>query len=92
MIFRVVELAAVAGDDPPRTAIARLRGFHRVLTIVALRTHRQMLLAIAEGLAILRSQLSRGEFFGEMSLLSGRPRAERVIAGPGCVVVETAGR
>jgi Fe-S-cluster-containing hydrogenase component 2/CRP-like cAMP-binding protein/thioredoxin reductase len=37
----------------------------------------------------VRSQLARGEFFGEMSLLSGRPRAERVIAGPGCVVVET---
>jgi thioredoxin reductase/Fe-S-cluster-containing hydrogenase component 2/CRP-like cAMP-binding protein len=35
------------------------------------------------------TQLSRGEFFGEMSLLSGRPRTERAIAGPGCVLVET---
>ena len=32
--------------------------------------------------------LGYGEFFGEMSLLSGRPRAERVIAGPGCMLVE----
>src|SRR5690606_16719455 len=31
----------------------------------------------------------RGEFFGEMSLLSGRPRLETAIAGPGCILVET---
>ncbi len=31
----------------------------------------------------------RGEFFGEMSLLSGRPRLERAVAGVACVVVET---
>jgi len=37
----------------------------------------------------IRSQLGRGEFFGEMSLLSGRPRLERAIAGPGCILVET---
>ena len=37
----------------------------------------------------IRTQLGRGEFFGEMSLLSGRPRLERAIAGPGCIVVET---
>ena len=43
----------------------------------------------SDGTPPIKSQLSRGEFFGEMSLLSGRPRAERVIAGPGCVVVET---
>jgi Fe-S-cluster-containing hydrogenase component 2/CRP-like cAMP-binding protein len=36
-----------------------------------------------------RVQLGRGEFFGEMSLLSGRPRLERAIAGSGCVLVET---
>jgi Fe-S-cluster-containing hydrogenase component 2/thioredoxin reductase len=35
------------------------------------------------------TKLSRGEFFGEMSLLSGRPRTETAIAGPGCVLVET---
>jgi Fe-S-cluster-containing hydrogenase component 2/thioredoxin reductase len=35
------------------------------------------------------SQLRLGEFFGEMSLLSGRPRAERAIAGPGCILMET---
>jgi Fe-S-cluster-containing hydrogenase component 2/thioredoxin reductase len=33
--------------------------------------------------------LHQGEFFGEMSLLSGRPRTERAIAGPACIVVET---
>jgi Fe-S-cluster-containing hydrogenase component 2/thioredoxin reductase/CRP-like cAMP-binding protein len=37
----------------------------------------------------IRTRLGRGEFFGEMSLLSGRPRADRAIAGPGCVLVET---
>jgi len=35
------------------------------------------------------STLSRGEFFGEMSLLSGRPRLERAIAGTSCIVVES---
>lgn len=35
------------------------------------------------------SRLDHGEFFGEMSLLSGRPRTEHVVAGPGCVLVET---
>jgi Fe-S-cluster-containing hydrogenase component 2/CRP-like cAMP-binding protein/thioredoxin reductase len=34
-------------------------------------------------------ELRRGEFFGETSLLSGRPRTERVVAGAGCVLVET---
>jgi Fe-S-cluster-containing hydrogenase component 2/thioredoxin reductase len=37
----------------------------------------------------IRTRLVRGEFFGEMSLLSGRPRSERAIAGPGCILVET---
>ncbi|HZO22198.1 MAG TPA: cyclic nucleotide-binding domain-containing protein [Steroidobacteraceae bacterium] len=35
------------------------------------------------------TQLKLGEFFGEMSLLSGRPRTERAIAGPGCILMET---
>jgi Fe-S-cluster-containing hydrogenase component 2/thioredoxin reductase len=37
----------------------------------------------------LTSQLKAGDFFGEMSLLSGRPRLERATAGPACVLVET---
>lgn len=43
----------------------------------------------SEDAAPVSTKLSRGEFFGEMSLLSGRPRTETAIAGPGCVVVET---
>jgi Fe-S-cluster-containing hydrogenase component 2/thioredoxin reductase/CRP-like cAMP-binding protein len=35
------------------------------------------------------SNLGRGEFFGETSLLSGRPRSERAVAGAACLVVET---
>jgi Fe-S-cluster-containing hydrogenase component 2/thioredoxin reductase len=35
------------------------------------------------------TQLHRGEFFGEMSLLSGRPRTERAVAGEACILVET---
>ena len=35
------------------------------------------------------TQLSQGQFFGEMSLLSGRPRLETARAGPNCILVET---
>jgi CRP-like cAMP-binding protein/Fe-S-cluster-containing hydrogenase component 2/thioredoxin reductase len=45
--------------------------------------------AQADGGRTMVTTLSGGEFFGEMSLLSGRPRAESVTAGPGCVLVET---
>lgn len=33
--------------------------------------------------------LRRGEFFGEMSLISGRRRSATVVAGPNCVLIET---
>jgi len=36
-----------------------------------------------------RTVLKRGEFFGETSLLSGRPRAGNAIAGKDCILVET---
>ncbi len=35
------------------------------------------------------TQLTQGQFFGEMSLLSGRPRAEDALAGSNCILVET---
>ncbi len=35
------------------------------------------------------TQLTQGQFFGEMSLLSGRPRLETAKAGPNCILVET---
>ena len=33
--------------------------------------------------------LHQGQFFGEMSLISGRRRSATVLAGPGCVLIET---
>src|SRR5690606_30418225 len=33
--------------------------------------------------------LRRGEFFGEMSLISGRRRSATIVAGPNCILVET---
>jgi Fe-S-cluster-containing hydrogenase component 2/thioredoxin reductase len=41
------------------------------------------------GPPVVTTALTRGEFCGEMSLLSGRPRGERAVAGAGCVVIET---
>ena len=35
------------------------------------------------------TQLAQGQFFGEMSLLSGRPRLETARAGANCILVET---
>lgn len=37
----------------------------------------------------VNSTLSRGQFFGEMSLLSGHPRLENAVAGAGCIIIET---
>lgn len=36
--------------------------------------------------------LKTGQFFGEMSLISGRPREVTAVAGPGCVLLETPDR
>ncbi|HET8942475.1 MAG TPA: cyclic nucleotide-binding domain-containing protein [Rudaea sp.] len=36
-----------------------------------------------------RISLKRGEFFGEMSLISGRRRSATILAGPNCVLIET---
>ncbi|HUO81456.1 MAG TPA: cyclic nucleotide-binding domain-containing protein [Gammaproteobacteria bacterium] len=52
---------------------------------------------IAEGEVILEADepgqhdmtLSRGEFFGESSLISGRPRLDHARAGANCLLVET---
>ncbi|MFK7858370.1 MAG: cyclic nucleotide-binding domain-containing protein [Granulosicoccus sp.] len=38
---------------------------------------------------LVKTTLKRGEFFGEMSLLSGHPRLEKAIAGTGCILIET---
>jgi Fe-S-cluster-containing hydrogenase component 2/thioredoxin reductase len=43
----------------------------------------------SEGPAPVITKLKMGEFFGEMSLLSGRPRTERAVAGAGCILMET---
>jgi len=36
-----------------------------------------------------RAKLKQGEFFGEMSLISGRRRSATIVAGEGCVLIET---
>ncbi len=44
---------------------------------------------LANATNAMTTRLTRGEFFGETSLLSGRPRAERAVAGAGCILAET---
>ncbi len=55
-------------------------------TIVAGEVHIEKVLGSGE---TVKSTLTRGEFFGEMSLLSGHPRLEKAIAGVGCILIET---
>lgn len=55
-------------------------------TIVAGEVHLEKVL---DGGETVKSTLKRGEFFGEMSLLSGHPRLEKAIAGAGCILIET---
>ena len=59
--------------------------------------HGASFFTIVEGEVILdpensdhaRRILSRGQFFGESSLISGRPRLEDAVAGENCILVET---
>jgi CRP-like cAMP-binding protein/thioredoxin reductase/Pyruvate/2-oxoacid:ferredoxin oxidoreductase delta subunit len=44
---------------------------------------------IVDEAANKRVSLRRGEFFGEMSLISGRRRSATVLAGANCVLIET---
>ena len=37
---------------------------------------------------VIESKLGRGQFFGESSLLSGRPHSERAVCGMNCVLAE----
>lgn len=55
-------------------------------TIVAGEVHMEKLLDSGD---TVKSTLKRGEFFGEMSLLSGHPRLEKAVAGVGCILIET---
>ena len=55
-------------------------------TIVAGEVHMEKVLDSGE---TVKSTLKRGEFFGEMSLLSGHPRLEKITVGVGCILIET---
>ncbi|MFK8080991.1 MAG: cyclic nucleotide-binding domain-containing protein [Granulosicoccus sp.] len=55
-------------------------------TIVAGEVHIEKLLDSGNS---VNAVLKRGEFFGEMSLLSGHPRLEKATAGAGCILIET---
>ena len=55
-------------------------------TIVAGEVHMEKLLDSGE---IVKTTLKRGEFFGEMSLLSGHPRLAKAVVGVGCILIET---
>src|SRR3989449_11042712 len=53
VVFGVIELAAAAGDDAPRAAVARSRRRHRVLAVIAAPALRQMGFAVAERPAVI---------------------------------------
>jgi len=53
VVFGVIELAAAAGDDAPRAAVARSRRRHRVLAVIAALVPRQARFAVIECPAVI---------------------------------------
>lgn len=94
---RLAEIAKTLGGSQSELRITELLKEGDVLyepgqfgtsfyTIVAGEVHIEKLL---ESGVTVKSTLKRGEFFGEMSLLSGHPRLERATAGDACILIET---
>ncbi|MFK7996820.1 MAG: cyclic nucleotide-binding domain-containing protein [Granulosicoccus sp.] len=94
---RLADIAKSLGDSQSELRITELKKEGEVIykpgsfgtsfyTIVAGEVHLEKRLDSGE---TVKYTLKRGEFFGEMSLLSGHPRLEKATAGVGCILIET---
>jgi len=94
---RLADIAKSFGDSQSELRITELKKEGEIIykpgsfgtsfyTIVAGEVHLEKRLDSGD---TLKYTLKRGEFFGEMSLLSGHPRLEKASAGAGCILIET---
>jgi CRP-like cAMP-binding protein/Fe-S-cluster-containing hydrogenase component 2/thioredoxin reductase len=88
LVFRELILGSEVLAVPAGTVIFRRNDYTNTFFTVLDGTV-EVELPAAAGAAARRLSLRTGEFFGEMSLLSGRRRSATVLAGPGCVLIES---
>ena len=72
---------------PSKTALIHAGDLPDVLYYI-IRGSVEVMIEDEDGNEMVLAYLNKGQFFGEMSLISGRRRSATVLAGAGCVLVD----